>query len=373
VQNIRPIIKRMTMKILFVSHSSILKYHQQKLDILAAVYGHNICLCTPPYWFENGIKFAPYTGGSINYVTGNVYIFKKRMFQIYLNACDIVRKFNPDIVHVEEEPFTMAAWQFIKAAKKFGKKSLFFTWENLSRSYNPMFTYFNNYCIKNSGGIIAGNEEAKNIFKSRGFSGPIEVIPQYGLNMEDFIIRKRKSGPSGFILGYVGRITPEKGIETLIDSLKGLDNVKLMIAGSGNSEYTAKIKERASMTGAKIEFSGFLGRDKIASFLASIDALVLPSLTTPRWKEQFGRVLIEAFASKIAVIGSSSGEIPNVIGGGGLIFKEGSPESLRECIRKISSDSVLYDELAEKGFERVKTNYTNDIIAGKINGLYGKM
>jgi glycosyltransferase involved in cell wall biosynthesis len=361
------------MKILFVSHSSVLQYHQQKLEILAAKFGHDILLCTPAYWYEGGIKCPAYTGGSIGYAVGNVFMYKKRMLQIYLNAAEIVKKFDPDMVHVEEEPFTFAGWQFINAAKRYGKKRLFFTWENIDRHYNPLYTYFNNYCIKNSDAIIAGNEEAKTIFKSRGFSGPIEVIPQYGLNMEDFIIRQRKSVPGGFILGYVGRITPEKGIETLIDSLKGLDNVKLMIAGSGNSEYTAKIKERASMTGVKIEFSGFLGRDKIASFLASIDALVLPSLTTPRWKEQFGRVLIEAFASKIAVIGSSSGEIPNVIGGGGLIFKEGSPESLRECIRKISSDSVLYDELAEKGFERVKTNYTNDIIAGKINGLYGKM
>lgn len=361
------------MKILFVSHSSILRQNQQKLEILASVYGHKICLCTPPFWFENGIKFTPFTGGSIGYVTGNVYIFKKRMFQIYLNACDLVRKFDPDIVHIEEEPFTMPAWQFVKAAKKYGKKSLFFSWENLDRSYNPIFTYFNNYCIKYSGAIIAGNEEAKNIFKSRGFSGPVEVIPQYGLNMEDFIIKKRKSGTGLFILGYVGRITPEKGIETLVDSLRGLDNVKLMMAGTGNPEYTAKIMKMASTTGADVEFSGFLGRDRISGFLSSIDALVLPSITTPQWKEQFGRVIIEAFASRIPVIGSSSGEIPNVIGDAGLVFEEGSAERLGKCIKKITADRVLYDELADKGFNRVRTNYTNSIIAGKINALYGKL
>lgn len=353
-----------------MSHSSVLQYHQQKLEILASKYGHAVLLCTPPYWYEGGIKCPAYTGGSIEYVIGKVFQYKKRMLQIYLNPAEIVKKFDPDIVHVEEEPFTFAGWQFINAAKRYGKKRLFFTWENIDRHYNPLYTYFNNYCIKNSDAIIAGNEEAKNIFKSRGFSGPIEVIPQYGLNMEDFVIRKRKSGNGPFVLGYVGRITHEKGIETLIDSLKGLDNVKLMIAGTGNPEYTSKIKEMASTTGADVEFSGFLDRDRISEFLASIDALVLPSLTTPQWKEQFGRVIIEAFASKTAVIGSSSGEIPNVIGGAGLIFNEGSPESLRECIRKISSDNGLYDELAEKGFERARTNYTNDIIAGRINDLY---
>jgi glycosyltransferase involved in cell wall biosynthesis len=295
------------------------------------------------------------------------------MLQIYLNAADIVKKFDPDVIHVEEEPFTFAGWQFINAAKKYRKKNLFFTWENIDRPYNTLYSYFNNYCIKNSGAIIAGNEEAKNIFKSRGFSGPIEVIPQYGLNMEDFTIRKTKSDPGCFVFGYVGRITPEKGIETLIDSLKGLDSVKLMVAGTGNTQYTLKIKEKALTAGVKAEFTGFLGRDKIAAFLASLDALVLPSITTPQWKEQFGRVLIEAFASKTAVIGSNSGEIPNVIGGAGLVFKEGVPESLRECIKKLSSDHSLYDELVEKGFERVKTNYTNDILAGKINALYGKI
>jgi glycosyltransferase involved in cell wall biosynthesis len=365
---------RPCLKILFVSHSSVLKYHQQKLEILAAKHGHEIILCTPPYWHEGGIKTPAFTGGPIRYEIGNVFMFKRRMLQIYLNAENIVKKANPDIVHVEEEPFTFAGWQFIRAAKRSGKKSVFFTWENINRPYNPLYTYFNNYCIKNSDAMIAGNEEAKDIFRAGGFAGYMEVIPQYGLNMDDFIIRKGRKDKNSFTLGYIGRITPEKGIETLVDSLKGLDDVKLILAGTGSMEYTAKIEKKSATAGeGKVQFAGFLGRDKIAEFLSSIDALVLPSLTTPQWKEQFGRVIIEAFASKTAVIGSSSGEIPNVIGDAGLIFREGDAEELKRCVQSLASDQVLYKEIVEKGFERVKNNYTNEIIAAKIDGLYKKL
>jgi glycosyltransferase involved in cell wall biosynthesis len=359
------------MKILFVSHSSVLKYHQQKLEILAADYGHDICLCTPEHWYEGGVKANAYTGGGIKYIIGNVFMVKKRAIQIYFNADDIIKKFDPDIVHVEEEPFTFAGWQFIRAAKKLGKKSIFFTWENIDRTYNPLYSYFNDYCIKNSDAIIAGNEEAKAIFKSRDFKGPIEVIPQYGLNMEDFIVRKSRKDKKYFTIGYIGRITPEKGIDTVVEALKGLKNVKFVLAGTGPMDYIEMIKDKVcGLKEGTVEFAGFMGRDKIAAFLSSIDALVLPSLTTPQWKEQFGRVIIEAFASKTAVIGSSSGEIPNVIGGAGLVFKEGDAFNLIKTVNKLSKNPALYKKLVEKGFKRAKNNYTNDIIAHKIDELY---
>ena len=356
------------MRILFVSHSSVLAYHQQKLEALASKYRHDITLCTPAYWYEGGVKAEAYTGGKIKYVIGNVLMFRKRMLQIYLNAEEIVRKVNPDIVHVEEEPFTFAGWQFINAAKKLGKKCLFFTWENIRRSYNPLYTYFNKYCIANSDAIIAGNEEAKDIFSSYGFKGRIEVIPQYGLNMKDFMIRKGRKDRKKFILGYIGRITHEKGMDTLISSLEGLKNVKLVLAGTGNEDYVQAIKEKAKAY--DVEFAGFLGRDKVAKFLASIDALVLPSITTPQWKEQFGRVIIEAFASKTAVIGSSSGEIPFVIGKAGMVFEEGNKEELRKAINKLIYNPGLYRKLVEAGYKRVQSNYTNEIIAKKIDMLY---
>jgi len=83
-----------------------------------------------------------------------------------------------------------------------------------------------------------------------------------------------------------------------------------------------------------------------------MDVLVLPSKTMPTWKEQFGRVLIEAMACQVSVIGSSSGAIPEVIGKAGLVFKEGNAADLRAKIEQLKSSPKVRKELAQKGYRR---------------------
>jgi glycosyltransferase involved in cell wall biosynthesis len=94
-----------------------------------------------------------------------------------------------------------------------------------------------------------------------------------------------------------------------------------------------------------------------------MDVMVLPSLTTKFWKEQFGHVLIEAFACETPVIGSSSAEIPNVIGEAGLIAPEGDAAALRDALARLMGDAGLRAALARRGRERALAHYTNRKIA----------
>ena len=358
------------MKILVVSHSSVLKYHQQKLEILASKYGHDITLVTPGSWPEGGADAKAYKGGKIKYKTGMTVMIRSRMLHFYLDAVEIMRNVQPDIIHIEEEPFSPACWQFVSAAKRDGKKVLFFTWENIKRKHNPVYTYFDNYCIKNANAAIAGNAEGKIILREKGFIGNIEVIPQYGVNLEDFPAREIKPAKNEYNLVYIGRLAPEKGVEVILAALKGTKGFNFHIAGSGPAE--AHIHNEAHNAGiaGRTEFHSFIDREKIPEFLSKMDILILPSVTTDLWKEQFGRVLIEAMAAKVPVIGSNSGEIPNVIDGAGLIFEEGTPVALASAIISLVSDEKLYMECVNKGYERVKANYTNEVIAGKLNEFY---
>ena len=107
--------------------------------------------------------------------------------------------------------------------------------------------------------------------------------------------------------------------------------------------------------------------------MQKMDVFVLPSLTRPNWMEQFGRVLIEAMACETPVIGSSSGEIPRVIDGAGLIFPEGDVQELSRSIRKLIDDSELYVQLATKGRQRVLEHYTQERIAQLIYETYQEM
>ncbi|MBV9791685.1 MAG: glycosyltransferase family 4 protein, partial [Chloroflexi bacterium] len=104
-----------------------------------------------------------------------------------------------------------------------------------------------------------------------------------------------------------------------------------------------------------------------------LHTFVLPSHTTPRWKEQFGRVLIEAMASGVPPIGSDSGEIPHVIGDGGLIFGEGKVEELVAQIQKLIDQPALREELAQKGRQRALDHYTQRALARRYYEVYGQM
>ncbi len=366
------------MRVVFVSHSSVLEYHQQKLKILSKNYGVEIHLVTPPFWYEGGVKTQQFTGNSeIFYYKGKVFMLKNRMFHFYYNVKNLFKKIKPDILHIEEIPFSLVCWQFLKQAKKYNLKKIFFTWENIERKLNPVYKYFYKYSLENSDCAIAGNEDGKKILLKLGFNRKIYVMPQYGINFSDFKSEKKLLPEDGedFKIAYMGRIVPEKGIEILLKSIEGLDKIKLMIAGVGEKDYEEKIKNiiKQKNLDKKIEWKGHIPSKDIPEFLNKMHILILPSVARPDWKEQFGRVLIEAFASKVAVIGSSSGEIPNVIGDAGLIFKEGDSDDLKEKIKLLLNDKNLYLQNIEKGLKRISENYTNDKIAEKVFSIYKEL
>ena len=91
--------------------------------------------------------------------------------------------------------------------------------------------------------------------------------------------------------------------------------------------------------GQHVVFLGRVGSTDMPAFFASIDVLVVPSRTMPTWKEQFGRVLVEAMACQTPVIGSDSGEIPHVIGDAGLVFPEGDAQALASHLLRLAGDS----------------------------------
>jgi glycosyltransferase involved in cell wall biosynthesis len=97
-----------------------------------------------------------------------------------------------------------------------------------------------------------------------------------------------------------------------------------------------------------------------------MDVLVLPSRTMPTWKEQFGRVLIEAMACGVPVIGSDSGEIPTTIGEAGMVFSEGDADGLAAQIARLYNDPVLRMGLGEKARKRAAENFSTS----KVGTLY---
>jgi glycosyltransferase involved in cell wall biosynthesis len=94
----------------------------------------------------------------------------------------------------------------------------------------------------------------------------------------------------------------------------------------------------------------------------------LPSETRPNWKEQFGRVLVEAMASGVPVLGSNSGEIPNLINAsaGGRIFPEGDAAALAEALREMMENGHQRAAFARAGHAWALKNISLSAVAASM-------
>jgi glycosyltransferase involved in cell wall biosynthesis len=94
-----------------------------------------------------------------------------------------------------------------------------------------------------------------------------------------------------------------------------------------------------------------------------MDVLAAPSLTTPGWREQFGRMLVEAFACGVPVIGSDSGEIPYVIGDAGVVVREGDVAAWAHALAMLLESPGRRAELSLRGLDQARTHYAWPVVA----------
>jgi glycosyltransferase involved in cell wall biosynthesis len=148
---------------------------------------------------------------------------------------------------------------------------------------------------------------------------------------------------------------------TLVKALSSLPNREWILEVFGSGPYEGVVKELAERLDITelIHWRGFVPQNEIATELAKVDCVVLPSETRGNWKEQFGRVLIESLACGVPVIGSDSGEIPIIIreSGGGLVFREGDADSCTEKLLEIMTDKEGRLGMEDVGERYVRQTY----------------
>src|SRR5260370_4879698 len=202
-------------------------------------------------------------------------------------------------------------------------------------------------------------EAVAEVLRSKGYTGDLTVCPLpfdpqlYYPYPKDEIPPVLQRNGKELLIGYVGRIVEAKGLRTLVKALEQLPRAgwKLAVVGTGPFEAEfAELIQTAGLTDNVIRF-GFVPHKETPRYLAAFDILVLPSETQPNWKEQFGRVVVEALACGTPVVGSDSGEIPNLISssGGGILFPERNAAAFAEALKKMIWDQNLRQICAEKG------------------------
>lgn len=360
-----------------LSKALLVGTYQTKLEAIARIPDVELVAVVPPGWDDPSGPVAferRFTAGYELLV--EPIRFNGRYHVYYFPGLPRrLAQFRPDIVHIDEEPYNLATWLAMRQARKVGAKTLFFTWQNLHRRYPPPFNRIERQVLDGADYAIMGNQAAVDVFRAKGYHGPHRVIPQFGVDPALFSPPAARDSGRTFIIGSANRrLVPEKGVDMLLRAAADLPGVwRLHIAGDGPA--LPGLRRLAAELGiaARVHFDGPLPSDQVAPYLRDLDVLVMTSRTLPNWQEQFGRVLVEAMACGVPVIGSDSGEIPNVIGDAGLIVPEEDIDALRRGLLQLMQDDALRLNLGQRGRQRVMGRFTQARIAADTVDVYRHM
>ena len=366
------------MRVLLVSHNYLHRAPRAKLDALARFDDLTLDVIVPRRWRfvpQGEVQAEPPEDASYGFHSLPTCFAGNEARYMYRSVSLLLTRLEPDIIHVEHGAPALSYFQFLLAKTLFAPraKAMFFTWVNLDYRLRSHRRWIERYNLRHTDYAIAGNRDAQRILRARGYEGSSSVLPLWGIDKDwgsnapsDL---RRRLGLDGFVVGFAGRLIRQKGLFTLIEAAALLpEKPMVMLIGDGSDR--AEIIARADHLGVKLRHVKTLPHARLPGYYRALDAFVLPSLTTPHWKEQFGHVLIEAMACETPVIGSDSGEIPNVIGDAGLIFPEGDAQALAETLRRLLHDEALRRNLARRGRERVLQHYIHGRIAEKTYRIY---
>jgi glycosyltransferase involved in cell wall biosynthesis len=345
-----------------------------------------ICVVTPKVWpdafrtlrsvprTETRLSFVPLTTLGSGYGSRYCYTSPRLL--------SLMVRFKPTVIHVDHEPWSIAYAQISSVASLVAPaaKRVVFSWWNLPRRVPFPWSMAHRWCLSQTAMIIAGNHDTEATHRAHGYRGPTVVMPQLGVDVDAFhpdttdLSAQNGTARSGpVVIGFVGRLIPEKGVSVLLQALPQITHLpwQAVIVGSGPAKPDLERQAERLGIADRTTFVGSVEQDRVPEWMRRLDVLVLPS--TRAWREQFGHVLVEAMASGVAVIGSDSGEIPHVIGDVGFVFSDGDHATLASNLAKLITDRALSQSLARRGRERALSHYSDNAVAEQLYTVYSNL
>jgi glycosyltransferase involved in cell wall biosynthesis len=386
----------MRQKIAFVSHTYMEPATRTKLVYMAK--HEDVRFIAPSSyptfcgWQDLGVTENP--GPHIWGYPIHFFHFKRTSTRWFLRSRDLgFASFQPDIIHVENEPHSWITCQVLLYRRLFSPRAkvVVFTWDNLTLEEQGtkarLLEYVSMYNRRLVDFFVCGNSAGRDILLAKGIPAQrIDVLPQWGIDQDVFYPYSQEQraacrlrlglSDSEFAIGFVGRLVEEKGILDLLCATKrlrsaGTQTPTIVLVGSGNLEETARL--RCAELHLKLVRVPPCSYRNIPEIMNALDVFVLPSQSRPFWKEQFGHVVIEAMACGVPVIGSDSGAIPDIIGDAGLVFHERDDEQLFGCLQSCMESAGLRFAFRNKGLRRVLDNFTNSVIADRTLQIYDRL
>ena len=372
------------MKILLIAHACQMRAEgQQRAQCLGALPGVDLRVIVPERWMEYGTWRPPQPPLDPTYTfqvekirwpwTGPSQWY----FHHYPKLGKVLRSFQPDVIDIWEEPWGLVSSHAVWLRNRLlpTAKIVVETEANINRHHPFPFTSLRRYVLRHADFAVTRQTEGISVLRAHGYRGPARFVGN-GVDAELFAPMDRTAckqalGVRDFTVGYVGRLIEAKGLMDAVEALAQCpSSVNLLFVGGG--VFQPALKQRVAELGLveRVKFLPPRPMTELPAAMNAMDALLLVSRTTRTWKEQFGRVIIEAQACGTPVIGSDSGSIPEIVGEGGIIVPEGSSSALANAIRQLSDDPDLVARLGRRGREQVVAHYTWQRVAEQMRDIY---
>lgn len=358
------------LKLLTIAHSYGVALNRRLAHEMArAGAGQWEVTAVAPKFFQGDLRpvaLEAFDGEVCHTEAVKVYFSGRIHFMLYDLALRESLRQKWDMVHCWEEPYIAAGAQIARWTPP-QTPLVFATFQNIPKKYPPPFSWGERYAMNKAQGWIAfGRTIEEALCKNPLYTHKPHAVIPLGVDTQVFSPRPaarrqvwdkigwNSNGPP--VIGFLGRFVPEKGLPLLLRVLDDLPTAwRALFVGSGAWEN--KLREWAAQYGERVRVVTGVHHDEAANYLNAMDILCAPSQTTARWREQLGRMLIEAFACRVAVAASASGEIPHVVADAGLVLPENDTAAWRQALSCLLENPVQRQEWAHKGYTRAHEVY----------------
>ncbi|MCD6351079.1 MAG: glycosyltransferase [Armatimonadetes bacterium] len=373
-----------------ISHSCVIATNQIPWAQLAQEHPVELTLLAPRLWrsLRKGLVSLELWPGLEGRVRPMMVLPRGHPnIHLWFGLSSALGAINPDVVFLDEEPYSLAAAQLLAWPGLRSTALVVYAKQNLLKRYPFPLSSVERRILARADALVAVDTAAREVLEAKGARRPISIVP-HAIDPDlyspgDATDRRSQLGLRGFVVGYVGRLVPEKGVEDMLGAVALLTQrarqrssgteCSVLLVGEGPQREQLEAYAQAHLSGPStapqvpVVFTGAVPHDQVAEYYRCMDVLVLPSRTASHWREQFGRTIIEALACGVPVIGSDSGAIPTTIGmTAGLVYPEGEVEPLASALEQVSEDARLRRELAEQGRQKVLERFTHRAVADAL-------